>query len=121
MPFVLATGHPARIAILSERSEVRDLSRQTFRLFNFPRHKALQGLPATFDRTQPTPRFSRQQFGGSLGGPFVPDKLFGFLNMEYLYQDHAVPIAVRRFSSIGTGTAPTGGSAQAFKRSGSGS
>jgi hypothetical protein len=44
----------------------------------------------------------------------VRDKLFGFVNMEYLYQDHAVPIAVRHFSSIGTGTAPTGGSAPAF-------
>ncbi len=81
----------------------------------FFRHKALQGLPATFDRTQPTPRFSREQFGGSLGGPFIPDKLFGFLNMEYLYQDHAVPIAVRHFTSIGTGTGPpSGGSAPAF-------
>jgi hypothetical protein len=81
----------------------------------FFRHKALQGLPATFDRTQPTPRFSREQFGGSLGGPFIPDKLFGFLNMEYLYQDHAVPIAVRHFTNIGTGTGPpSGGSAPAF-------
>src|SRR5882762_3130989 len=81
----------------------------------FFRHKALQGLPATFDRTQAAPRFSREQFGGSLGGPFIPDKLFGFLNMEYLYQDHAVPIAVRHFTNIGTGTGPpSGGSAPAF-------
>jgi hypothetical protein len=76
----------------------------------FFRHKTLQGLPATFDRTQPTPRFSREQFGGSLGGPFVRDKLFGFLNMEYLNQDHAVPVGVRNFAT----NILTGGSAPAF-------
>jgi hypothetical protein len=81
--------------------------------YMFFRHKALQGLPATFDRTQPTPRFAREQFGGSLGGPFIRDKLFGFLAMEYLNQDHAVPIGVRHFNSDGTGTL-TGGSAPAF-------
>ena len=76
----------------------------------FFRHKALQGLPATFDRRLPTPRFSREQFGGSLGGPFVRDKLFGFISMEYLDQDHAVPVAVRDF----TANTVTGGSALAF-------
>jgi Carboxypeptidase regulatory-like domain/TonB dependent receptor len=65
----------------------------------FFRHKVLQGLPATFDRRQPTPRFAREQFGGSLGGPFVRDKLFGFLSMEYLNQDHAVPVGVRDFAT----------------------
>ncbi|HEV2732966.1 MAG TPA: TonB-dependent receptor, partial [Terriglobales bacterium] len=79
----------------------------------FFRHKALQGLPATFDRSQPTPRFAREQFGGSLGGPFVRDKLFGFVAAEYLNQDHAVPIGVREFNDDGTGTL-IGGSALAF-------
>lgn len=74
------------------------------------RHKALQGLPATFDRRQPTPRFAREQFGGSLGGPFVKDKLFGFLSMEYLNQDHAVPTGVRDFTT----NTVIGGSALAF-------
>ncbi len=78
--------------------------------FFFFRHKALQGLPATFDRRQPTPRFAREQFGGSLGGPFVRDKLFGFLAMEYLNQDHAVPVGVRDFAT----DTLTGGSAPAF-------
>jgi hypothetical protein len=81
----------------------------------FFRHKTLQGLPATFDRRQPTPRFAREQFGGSLGGPIVHDKLFGFVAMEYLNQDHAVPVGIREFTSIGTGTgSPIGGSAPAF-------
>src|SRR5258706_5842102 len=79
----------------------------------FFRHKALQGLPATFDRRQPTPRFAREQFGGSLGGPLVRDKLFGFFAGEYLNQDHAVPIGIREFNSDGSGTL-IGGSALAF-------
>src|SRR5260370_23030868 len=76
----------------------------------FFRHKDLQGLPATFDRRLPTPRFSREQFGGSLGGPIVPGKLFGFIAMEYLNQDHAVPVRVRDFTT----KTVTGGSALAF-------
>lgn len=76
----------------------------------FFRHKALQGLPATFDRTQPTPRFAREQFGGSLGGPIVRDKVFGFLAMEYLNQDDAVPVGVRDFTT----NSLIGGSADAF-------
>jgi Carboxypeptidase regulatory-like domain/TonB dependent receptor len=76
----------------------------------FFRHRDLQGLPATFDRTQPTPRFAREQFGGSLGGPFIRDKLFGFFAGEYLNQDHAVPVGVR---NVTTNTV-TGGSAPAF-------
>src|SRR5258707_2344475 len=76
----------------------------------FFRHKDLQGLPATFDRRLPTPRFSREQFGGSLGGSMVPDKLCGFIAMEYLNQDHAVPVGVRDFTT----NTVTGGSALAF-------
>src|SRR4029077_4551375 len=55
--------------------------------FIYFRHRDLQGLPATFDRREPTPRFVREQFGGSLGGPIVHDKLFGFISLEYLNQD----------------------------------
>jgi len=76
----------------------------------FFRHKTLQGLPATFDRTQPTPRFAREQFGGSVGGPLIREKLFGFFAGEYLNQDHAVPVGVRDF----TANSVTGGSALAF-------
>ena len=76
----------------------------------FFRHKDLQGLPATFDRTQPTPRFAREQFGGSLGGPLIRDKLFAFFAGEYLNQDHAVPVGIRDF----TANTVAGGSAPAF-------
>jgi len=78
----------------------------------FFRHKALQGLPATFDRRGPTPRFAREQFGGSLGGPFITDKLFAFFAGEYLNQDHAVPVGVRNFAT----NTVSGGSATAFVR-----
>jgi len=76
----------------------------------FFRHKALQGLPATFDRRGATPRFAREQFGGSLGGPFITDKLFAFFAGEYLNQDHAVPVGVRNFAT----NTVSGGSATAF-------
>src|SRR5258708_7499837 len=76
----------------------------------FFRHKDLQGLPATFDRTQPTPRFAREQFGGSLGGPLIRDKLFGFFAGEYLNQDHAVPVGIRDFTT----NTVAGGSPPAF-------
>src|SRR6266850_5642098 len=78
--------------------------------FIFFRHKALQALPATFNRTQPTPRFVREQFCGSVGGPIIKDKAFWFVSSEYRNQDHAVPVGVRDFA---TGTV-IGGSAPAF-------
>src|SRR5207253_8153997 len=59
--------------------------------FIFFRHKALQGLPAVFDRTQPTPHFAREQFGGSVGGPIKRDRAWWFVSSEYRDQGHAVP------------------------------
>ena len=38
-------------------------------LFMFERNRNLQGLPATFNRSLPTPPFDREQYGGSVGGP----------------------------------------------------
>ena len=78
--------------------------------FIFFRHKELQALPATFDRSQPAPRFVREQFGGSLGGPIIKDKAFWFVSSEYRNQDHAVPVGVRDFAT----STVTGGSAPAF-------
>ena len=67
--------------------------------FLFERNRHLQGLPATFDRTQPAPRFDRQQIGGSVGGPFVKDKLFGFSSFEYRNQHASVQTGTRVFSA----------------------
>jgi len=78
--------------------------------FIFFRHKALQGLPAVFDRTQPTPHFAREQFGGSVGGPIKRDRAWWFVSSEYRDQGHAVPVGVRDF----TANRVIGGSAPAF-------
>jgi hypothetical protein len=65
----------------------------------FFRHKALQGLPAVFDRTKPTPHFVREQFGGSAGGPIKKDKAFWFVASEYRNQGHAVQVGERDFTA----------------------
>src|SRR3989441_4190206 len=76
--------------------------------FIFFRHKALQGLPAVFDRTQPTPHFAREQFGGSVGGPIKRDRAWWFVSSEYRNQGHAVPVGVRDFTAnrVISGSAP---------------
>ena len=38
--------------------------------------------------------FQRNQFGGSVGGPILPDKLFFFANSERLKQDQSAPISL---------------------------
>jgi len=76
----------------------------------FERDRRLQGLPAVFDRSQPTPPFDRQQYSFTLGGPFIKDKLFGFGAAEYRDQDGAVLVGIRdvpnRRITNGFATAP---------------
>jgi hypothetical protein len=67
-------------------------------VFIFERNRNLQGLPATFDRSQPVPPFDREQFGGSIGGPFYKDKLFYFSSVEYRNQNAAIQTGTRVFS-----------------------
>src|SRR5712692_7380162 len=78
--------------------------------FLFFRHNALQGLPATFDRRQPTPHFVREQFGGSIGGPIKRDRAWWFISSEYRNQGHAVSVGLRDFPS----SSILGSSAPAF-------
>ena len=73
--------------------------------FFYERNRHLQGLPATFDRSQPVPRFDREQFGGSIGGPLRRDKAFIFSSVEYRDQNAAMQTGTRVFS-----TAPPYGS-----------
>src|SRR2546425_1369789 len=76
--------------------------------FIFFRHKVLQGLPATFDRRQPTPHFAREQFGGSIGGPIRRDRAWWVVSSGYRNQGPAVSVGQRGFTanSIIWGSAP---------------
>ncbi len=74
-------------------------------LFFFERNRHLQALPATFDRTQPVPRFDREQMGGSIGGPFRKDRAFFFSSLEFRDQNAALQTGTRVFTD-----APYGGS-----------
>jgi len=78
--------------------------------FLFFRHKTLQGLPAVFDRRDPTPPFVREQVGGSIGGPIIRDRAWWFVSSEYRNQGFAVPVGVRDFAAATV----QGGSASAF-------
>jgi hypothetical protein len=68
--------------------------------FLFERNKHLQGLPATFDRTQPVPRFDREQFGGAIGAPIRKDKAFAFAAAEYRNQNAALQTGTRTFLNV---------------------
>jgi len=61
----------------------------------FARDNSLQGLPATYDRSQPAPPFDRQQYSFTLGGPIVKDKVFAFGAFEYRDQDGATLVGRR--------------------------
>jgi hypothetical protein len=61
----------------------------------FERDRRLQGLPATFDRSQEAPPFDRQQYSFTLGAPIIKDKLWAFGALEYRDQDGAVLVGIR--------------------------
>ena len=74
--------------------------------FLFERNRHLQGLPATFDRSLPVPRFDREQTGASLGGPFRKDKAFYFSSFEFRDQNAALQTGTRVFSTTPYGGTP---------------
>jgi hypothetical protein len=61
----------------------------------FLRDDALQGLPATYDRTQGAPPFDRQQYSLALGGPIRKGTLHWFGALEYRDQDGTVLVGER--------------------------
>ncbi|MGB7549914.1 MAG: carboxypeptidase regulatory-like domain-containing protein [Terracidiphilus sp.] len=67
--------------------------------FLFERNRNLQALPATFDRSLPTPPFDREQYGGSVGGPLVKDKMWWFSSAEYRDQNASIQTGKRNFSN----------------------
>jgi len=67
--------------------------------FLFERNRNLQALPATFDRSLPTPPFDREQYGGSVGGPLRKDALWWFSSAEYRDQNASIQTGKRNFST----------------------
>src|ERR1700735_4635775 len=67
--------------------------------FLFERNRNLQALPATFNRSLPTPPFDRAQYGGSIGGPIRKDKAWFFSSVEYRNQNAALQTGTRNFST----------------------
>jgi len=49
---------------------------------------------------QPTPDFSRQQYGGSAGGPVRQDRDFLFFAWEHLREHTAIPVSSQAFSEL---------------------
>ncbi len=70
--------------------------------FLYERNRNLQALPATFDRSLPTPPFDRQQYGGSLGGPIVKDKTWWFASAEFRHQNSSILTGTREYGTIPT-------------------
>jgi hypothetical protein len=68
-------------------------------LFFFERNRNLQALPATFDRSLPTPPFDREQYGGSIGGPLRKDRAWFFSSVEYRDQNASLQTGARDFTT----------------------
>lgn len=73
--------------LASTKSGTNQFHGQTFYLFQDQRAGA-----ASFEGASDP--FQRNQFGGSLGGPILTDKLFFFGNIERLKQDQSAPIVL---------------------------
>jgi hypothetical protein len=68
-------------------------------LFFYERNRNLQALPATFDRSLPTPPFDREQYGATLGGPIRKGKAWFFTGFEYRHQNAALQTGTRNFTT----------------------
>jgi carboxypeptidase family protein/TonB-dependent receptor-like protein len=67
--------------------------------FLFERNRNLQALPATFNRSLPTPPFDREQTGGSVGGPIRRDRAWIFSSFEFRDQNASLQTGTRNFAT----------------------
>jgi hypothetical protein len=68
-------------------------------LFDYERNGHLQALPYTFDRALAAPPFNREQFGGSVGGPFKRNKAWWFASAEYRDQNASIQTGTRQYGA----------------------
>jgi Carboxypeptidase regulatory-like domain/TonB dependent receptor len=68
-------------------------------LFDYERNRHLDGEPGTLSSGLPKAPFDREQFGGSLGGPFKTNKAWWFGSAEYRNQNAAIETGERDFAT----------------------
>jgi hypothetical protein len=68
-------------------------------LFDYERNRHLDAEPGTLSSGLPKAPFDREQFGGSLGGPFKTNKAWWFGSAEYRNQNAAIETGERDFTT----------------------
>ena len=68
-------------------------------IFDYERNRNLDAQPGTISSDLPKAPFDREQFGGSVGGPFKSNKAWWFGSAEYRNQNGAVETGERDFAT----------------------
>jgi outer membrane receptor protein involved in Fe transport len=68
-------------------------------LFDYERNRNLDAQPGTLSSGLPKAPFDREQFGGSVGGPFKANRAWWFGSAEYRNQNGAVETGERDFAT----------------------